>query len=227
MSFPFPIIFDMDDTVCDTNHYMYNGLLNHFTQHRDVCPAHKAIWLMLQQGYQHTIKLGRLLDTHAPDYAKLYNGVCMDELLIDGEFMLHVHPLHNMIDYIANVLRPHVHNRRISLHVGTHRGFCAVAAENTKAWLDRQGVLGLFSDVHVLDPVTTPDKREFFDDLFGEDYLLVDDNPCKVDPGKRSPQLLISEQVHPVLPHLANQNSFRNIEEFNAHLTELNIIPYK
>lgn len=227
MSSAFPIILDMDDTVCDTNHYMYHGLLDYFSQRRLDCPMHQTIYLLLQQGYQHTIKLGRMLDTHAPDYAKLYNKVCMDHLLIDGGFMLTVRPLHNMIDYIANVLRPHVHNRRIELYVGTHRGFCPVAKENTKTWLFNQNIAGLISDIFVLDPATTPDKREYFDKLFGEDYLLIDDNPCKVDPGYRSPQLLISEQVHPVLPHLSNQNSFRNIEELNAHLTELNIIPYK
>lgn len=162
-------VFDMDDTLVNTNGYILNKLRNHLIKTKDT----KYLEIV-----DETIKYGKSSLLFENELRDLVFKVCIE----DGGFSLLASPsklVNN--DLLAFFKRATDIGKHI--HICTHRGFLKNGKYNTDSWLHAYHLDGYITDVHVLNSAEHPDKTKFLSKHYGDNYLLVDDNPLH-NPGE-------------------------------------------
>lgn len=156
------IIFDMDDTLTQTSHYFAERIFKKAKQDgRDD----------MIEAYKNHIKTGGQLSFKHPDI-----GQYIYAELGDPSYMLNVKPtrLFNQV-FITKEMRELIHKKNV--HIATHRGFQKHGEAYTRQWLCEHNADKYITDLHCLDSNDHPDKVAYLQAIYGDDFILIDDNP--------------------------------------------------
>lgn len=167
------LVFDADDTLTQTSRYIFNTL-----QHN----------MMAQGRYDPDLqeKLDILAHAVSPrtgipfpivEQRSLQKRV-WEEVISQPNYMLEVEPT-ELFEYYFKQHHPDMEGKTIALC--THRGWSDKARHFTELWLDRQKPVVTIKeeDCHFLDS-RIPDQKNkvaWLRKLYGDDFLLIDDNP--------------------------------------------------
>lgn len=156
------IVFDMDDTLTQTSYWIAEQLYARWEKEGrdDLIKIHR----------DHTQIEGQISLKHPEIYAHIY------DLLGDPEFMLKLAPtrLFNKV-FKEKTLYGLIKNKRVI--VATHRGFHAEGKAFTEQWLTQHRAMEKIETVHCLDSKVHPNKVAYLTEHYGNDFLLIDDNP--------------------------------------------------
>lgn len=222
----FVLNLDMDDVVTDTNTLMVNDLITILKDYDHPAAEYLLHHLIIHDDL-HTLAFQERLRKHAPELGTLLDTVIKTAIMDKGCYMTRVKPNYAVVDYIRTTLAKAVEGGRIELAVTTHRGFHVDATDLTKAWLREQKVEHLINDFNVLDYRTIPNKLIYLRERYGDNFLLVDDNPIAgTELLPHHKELVIYTNGRKHLSRYTNQAIVNNVAELHAHLIELGVIGY-
>lgn len=159
------LFFDMDDTLTNTNEYLYRITLSHFNltkQHREFDVLKEC-----RKNGLTTLQLPSMLGEYI---GKHFVG--------PGHFMLGVFPspmLLGKLDQFKDLVGV-VRKQGGSVGVCTHRGLNDHAEAFTTSWLEDNGLLPYIDQLYVINPKQHPNKINFLKTK-SKKFKLVDDNP--------------------------------------------------
>lgn len=156
------IVFDMDDTLAQTSIYIRDLLFARWKlEKRDD---------LVEVYNRHTAHEGQISITQPEIRQHIY------EILSDPTFMLKVEPT-RLFDRIFKTKGMYklIKNKRVV--ITTHRGFHDVGKEYTEQWLKDHKADKYIETVHCLNSTENPDKIQFLKKIYGDDFILIDDNP--------------------------------------------------
>lgn len=154
------LIFDMDDTLVRTQTYITYELRKFFYENNKC-----DMWYEMKA---HLRKNGGL---NLPEHIRKY---VMEEVILKKKFMSEALPS-RLFNYYFLV--PGNLDRGRQVAICTHRAWAKDGHDLTAEWLDKQKPCIDVSAIHCLDPKKNPDKIEYLKKHYGDDFLLVDDNP--------------------------------------------------
>lgn len=156
------IVFDVDDTLTQTSPYFAERIME---------KAKRDGKDDLIEAYQRHIKVEGQLTFKHPDM-----GPYIHAELGDPSYMLNVKPT-RLFDRLfkSKEMRGLIHKKNLS--IATHRGFQEHGEKYTRQWLRERNTEKYFTDIHCLDSKEHPDKVAYLKTIYGDDFVLIDDNP--------------------------------------------------
>ena len=204
------IVFDMDDVVSNTNKYFLQRLLKHLSGLTDPTPLESEICrhIVLHEGFS-TLLFQHQTKEIYPELHDAFRQLIWDVCMKDNTYMLEVELNTPIVRYIKHDLAPRLDVlEHVKLHICTHRGFTDVGENYTRQWLEKCH-LNCFENVFALDSKVHPNKLDFLDQQFGDDYILVDDNPIHTDVVlPKNDKLIIYTGIND-LPQFKEQNQVK------------------
>ncbi|QGZ14458.1 hypothetical protein [Photobacterium phage PDCC-1] len=201
------ITFDMDDTLTATHAYIRENLK----------PTTEA-------NLQAMIECDRAGHAYINASSELQDDI-HDQILTSQEFMLKS----GVAEWVANhyeefcALIMSLKAQGHTFSICTHRGWSEQGKPLTSEWLNAKA-LDLFEEIHCLDSKEHPCKLTYLEDLYGRDFIIVDDNPYHgID---RSKELSYNQNViqcigEHTVPEYVHFRTFASFPEFKEHLLTL------
>lgn len=201
------INFDMDDTLVATHAYIRDNLspsTNETAQIMRQCD---------EQGHAY-IHAGKDLQDD------IYEQILRKEdfMLESGIAAWVENHFEEFVEFI-NELKELGH----TFSICTHRGWTEYGYSKTIRWLSAKG-LELFDDIHCLDSEETPCKLTYLQETYGNDFIIVDDNPSfEID---RAKELAYNKNVlqcvgEHTVPNYVHFRTFSTFHEFKSNLLTL------
>lgn len=198
------VVFDMDDTLCNTSKFITDTL--EFTY-------------LFEEKSDKLDKLAQYRDKNVSTF--LY-----DKELRDDTWKYAISPL----DFAFKAAPSDIVNRQfevwlnekrsqgIGVHICTHRGFMPDDKGRlyTGHWLGCRGIDYCFDNLFVIKSSEHPNKLSYLEEALGtKDFLLIDDNPLH-DPEElhpRDPRLIIYTGINKLPGYANNLNTTRPLHE--------------
>lgn len=156
------LILDLDSTIADTPGWVRNAALNSYGRddHRT-----KALFRM---GVRNV----------AVQTNEEINGYAWN-LLSNGAFMVEADLAMPFASYYAKFLQliKDIVAEGHQLDICTHRGWHVRGRQYSESWLEATGIKKYVTDLHCIRSKEHPNKLTFLHSLYGDDFLLVDDDP--------------------------------------------------
>lgn len=154
------LVFDMDDTLCATGVYIRTMLTRKFLSiNRED---------LLLEMENHLKKEGGLTAS------KEIREFTYHEVISKDKYMLEAQP--TMLFYHFFICHDYL-PKNVKVHICTHRGFSENGKKYTEQWINRLSRRPIVTDIHCLKSGTHANKLDYLKSVYGERFLLIDDNP--------------------------------------------------
>ncbi len=202
------LVFDMDDTLVDTDASIYQELITH-TAHCPILTDELTTWR----------ELGLTTLQLSPTLLQ----VNIKNVLPSGTFMLGTipSPLTACTGALHAFLDKQVELGRIPA-ICTHRGFHEKGRDYTHQWIETNNLSKYFAEehIHVINPREHGNKLTYLEKHYS-DFRLVDDNPLHdiVTPHPHDPRLLVYPGIGRYAGYV-NQRQVLTLQELADALAE-------
>lgn len=204
------IVFDMDDTLCNTSKFITDAL--EFTY-------------LLEDKKEKLAKLSAYRNANVSTF--LYDKELRDDtwkyVISPMDFAFKASPS-SIVDRNFEIWLNEKHDQGIGVHICTHRGFMPdnKGKVYTEHWLGSRGIHYCFDNLFVIKSSEHPNKLTYLEEALGtKDFLLVDDNPLH-DPEKvhpHDPRLIIYTGINKLPGYVNNLNTTRPLYEADKHFS--------
>ncbi|AUR81024.1 hypothetical protein FDJ25_gp157 [Vibrio phage Aphrodite1] len=201
------ITFDMDDTLTATHQYIRDNLEP---------TSEESLYAMVtadREGHAY-VNAGAVLQTDI--YEQILRG---EEFMLESGVAKWVRDEYEQFCELITTLK----NLGHTFSICTHRGWTETGSEKTMEWLKTKA-LDMFEVIHCLDSKVHPCKLTYLEDLYGRDFIIVDDNPYHgID---RAKELDFNQNViqcvgEHIVPEYVHFRTFDTFTTFKEHLLTL------
>lgn len=153
------LVFDLDDTLTRTSDYFRQELIDYFVRREE--------WKNLE-----------VLARHATDnmfkLPQSFRDIIRERIVEPETYILNVRP--SLLFNYYFLIPGNIHSDT-KVSICTMRGVTPNAMEKSQQWLDLYRPVVNIHDIHVLNPEQTPSKLDYLRNVYGDEFLLIDDNP--------------------------------------------------
>lgn len=153
------LIFDFDNTLTRSDQYFKHTLIDYFLETRD---------------YDNLEYLAAHAEDNVFELPQNFIDIVREKAIKRELYMLEASPTKLYRYYF---LTPGNLNSRTKVSICTNRGITPNGMAKSTQWLKTFKPCCQIEDIHMLDPRKTPSKLDYLSNVYGNDFLLIDDDP--------------------------------------------------
>lgn len=192
------LALDMDDTIADTNGFIYNWLINHYQESDRIDLAEE-------------VEANALAGNTTLSLGEPHRTTVATKIMPSGRFMAHSGLTEitrkGLFSYLRDFIKKNDH-LSITVVVCTHRGFHKKGEEYTEEWLRENTWYDPVSKIHCIDPAQHRDKVKYMTEMYPDHKVIIlDDNPMG--------------HLHEVIPEMKELIVYNQIADYPAYVNQV------